>query len=124
MKCCFIHKLLVFVALALITSTTAGLKADDAGTKPVLRIVFFTPSAVEPPVSVRERLKEYVDYSQMFFSKWMKHWGYECNDPLAVNRDKDGYPEILYVKGRHTEASGRYKQLGFQPEVVATRVQT
>ncbi len=112
------HKLLVFVALALVASATTDLKADDAETKPVFRVVFFTPSDVEPPKGVRERLKEYVDYSQMFFAKWMKHWGYECEDSLAVNRDRDGYPEILYVKGRHTEASGHYKQLGFQPEVV------
>jgi len=110
---------IVLVALALIaTATPTGLMANGSEKTPVLRIVFFTPSDVEPPESVRERLKEYVDYSQMFFAKWMKHWGYECEDPLVVNRDEGGYPEILYVKGRHTEASGRYRQLGFQPEVV------
>jgi len=112
------HKLLMFVALALVVSATADLTADDAETKPVFRVVFFTPSDVEPPEGVRERLKEYVDYSRMFFAKWMKHWDYECKDPLRVNREEDGYPEILYVKGRHTEASGRYRQLGFQPEVI------
>ena len=106
---------LMLVALALIAAALpTGLAANDAEEKPVFRVVFFTPSDVEPPASVRERLKEYVDYSQMFFGKWMKHWGYERENPLAVNRDDDGYPDILYVKGRHTEASGRYRQLGFQ----------
>ena len=90
----------------------------DRLSKPVLRVVFFTPSDIEPPDGVRDRLREYVDYSQSFFAKWMKHWEYECDSPLAVNRDADGAPEILFVKGRHTEASGRYRQLGFQGEVV------
>ncbi len=111
------HNLIIFIAIVAAV-LTADLKADDAEEKPVFRVVFFTPSDVEPPEGVLERLKEYVDYSQMFFAKWMKHWGYECQDPLYVNRDEEGYPEILYVKGRHTLASGRYRQLGFQPEVV------
>ncbi|MGI9457620.1 MAG: hypothetical protein ACR2NU_13735 [Aeoliella sp.] len=111
---------LVFVTVTLIASTPASLGANNAETKPMFRVVFFTPSDVEPPAGVRERLKEYVDYSQMFFAKWMNHWEYECEDPLSVNHDGEGYPEILYVKGQHTEASGRYKQLGFQKEVVAT----
>ena len=114
-------RVLMLAATAMITTTLATeLKGDDAETKPVFRVVFFTPSDVDPPEGVRERLKEYVDYSQMFFAKWMNHWGYECKNPLAVNRDEDGYPEVLYVKGRHPEASGRYKQLGFQGEVVET----
>lgn len=110
------QRLLVLVALTLSTLAVTDLNADDA--QPVLRVVFFTPSDVEPPGGVRARLKEYVDYSQMFFAKWMKHWNYECADPLTVRRDEQGYPEILFVKGRHTEASGRYAKVTFQPEVV------
>jgi hypothetical protein len=111
--------LLASIAFALLAFGAAtGLKADIAGEKLVFRIIFFSPSDVEPPAGVRERIKEYVDYSQMFFAKWMKHWSYPCNEPLAVNRDEDGCPEILYVRGRHTEASGHYAQLGFQQEVV------
>ena len=86
--------------------------------KPVLRIIFFTPSDVEPPEGVDERMKEIVEYTQNFFSKWMKHWGYEVKEALPVKKNKDGYPEILYIKGEHTEASGRYKQLGFQTKVM------
>ena len=86
--------------------------------KPVLRIIFFTPSDVEPPEGVDVRMKEIVEYTQNFFEKWMKHWGYEVKEALPVKKNKLGYPEILYVKGEHAEASGKYKQLGFQSEVM------
>lgn len=112
---------LLAVALGLIgaASTVEG-NAADADEKPVFRVVFFTPSDVESPDGVRETLKEYVDYSQTFFAKWMTHWNYKCESPLQVIRDDEGYPEILYVKGRHTEASGRYRKPDFQGEVVDT----
>ncbi len=45
-------------------------------------------------------------------------WTHLREAPLVVNRDDDGYSEILYVKGRDTEASGRYRPLGFQLEAV------
>lgn len=108
------------LCLAVLTLTTCHNSVPAADDNPVLRVVFFTPSDVEPPEGVRERLKEYVDYSQAFFAKWMKHWKYDCESVLPVNRDDDGYPEILFVKGRHTEASGKYRTVGFEPEVVRT----
>lgn len=116
-------KAILVTLLAHFLVVNTALPADDAPTKPALRVVFFTPADVDPPEGVRERLKEHVDYAQAFFTKWMKHWGYECKSPLPVNRDKDGYPEILFVKGKHTEASGRYSKLGFQSEVVKTACQ-
>ena len=108
---------LCLAALTLATCHQGVRAADD---EPVLRVVFCTPSDVEPPEGVRERLKEYVDYSQAFFAKWMKHWKYDCEKVLPVNRDEDGYPDILFVRGRHTEASGKYRTVGFEPEVVHT----
>ncbi len=82
----------------------------------VLRVVFFTPSDVDPPPDAKQRMNEIVDYTQAFFAKWMKHWGYESEVVLPVARDEEGYPQILFVKGQHTAASGRYAKLGFQPE--------
>lgn len=104
-------------ALALPLGAAAEDKAD-ARAKLVVRIVFFTPKDVEPPEGVRERMTQIADYTQAFFSKWMKHWGYEPAQPLAIPRDKDGVPEILFFKGEHTQASGKYSRLGFQNEVV------
>ena len=89
----------------------------------MLRVVFFTPSDIEPPEGVRTRLKEHVDYAQSFYAKWMKHWDYAPEQPLSVNHDEDGFPRVLYVKGRHTEASGRYRQLGFEGEVIRSACQ-
>ena len=98
-------------------SAVAEEKSDTPG-KLAVRIVFFTPKDVEPPEGVRERMKRIADYTQSFYAKWMKHWGYEPAQLLAIPRDKDGVPEILFVKGEHTQASGRYSRLGFQDEVV------
>ena len=111
------NRYLLFIAALVTISPPSGF-ADEAKESPVLRVVFFTPSDVDPPQGVRERLKEHVDYAQFFYGKWMKHWGYESQQPLRVNQDKNGLPEVLFVRGRHAEASGRYRQLGFEGEVV------
>ena len=108
---------IMIVALAAPGAVTYGAEPNKPA-KPVLRIVFFTPSDVEPPEGAKERMKQIADYAQSFFGKWMKHWGYACDEPLAIRRDKNGYPEILFVKGRYTHASGRYKKLGFQMKAV------
>lgn len=52
------------------------LQASEVHTKPMLRVVLFTPADVEPPDGARLRLKEHVDYAQACFTKWMKHWGH------------------------------------------------
>lgn len=112
---------LAFALLSIVIGSQRTSSADESeDEKPVLRVVLFTPSDVEPPDGVRDRLNEHVEYSQMFYAKWMKRWGYECDHPVPVNLDQDEHPEILYVKGRHDEASGAYRQLGFEREVVET----
>jgi len=116
-------RLLALAAAILLPATlSAGEQSGDAP-KPVLRIAFFTPSDVEPPEIVRERMKQIVDYTQAFYGKWLKHWGYECYQALPVERDEDGYPVIFFFRGEHTQASGRYDQHGFQPEVIKTASQ-
>ncbi len=112
--------LLFTPSLQAATVDTTGVSSDDGL---VVRIVFFTPSDVEPPDGARQRMKEIVDYTQAFFAKWMKHWGYEPDVVLPVNRDKDGFPEILFVKGKHTLASGKYDKLGFANEIKETAAQ-
>jgi len=109
--------LALMAALALPLGAVAEGKSD-APAKLGVRIVFFTPKDVDPPEGVQERMKQIADYTQSFFSTWMKHWGYEPAQPLEIPRDKDGVPEILFFKGEHTQASGKYSRLGFQGEVV------
>jgi hypothetical protein len=88
--------------------------------EPRLRIVFFTPSDVAPPEGVEKRVTQMADYVEAFFGRWLKHWGYETERPLAPDRNTDGIPEILYIRGKHTEASGKYRRPDFQPEVIQT----
>ena len=111
---------LAFIVLLGSFGARVVLAAEESDNKLVLRVVFFSPSDIEPPEGVAERLKEYVDYAQMFFGEGLEHWGYPSKDPLPVLRDRDGNPEVLFVRGRHPKASGRYRELGFQPEVIAT----
>ena len=82
--------------------------------EPRIRIVFFTPSDVEPPAGVRERMKEVVDYGQAFYGHWLKHWGYEPENVLPVDRDENGIPIVYFVKGQETAASGKYDKVGIQ----------
>ena len=96
---------------------TAKLKNPE---EPRLRIVLFTPSDVAPPDGVEERVTQMANYVEDFFGRWMKHWGYEPERPLALDRGTNGVPEILYVRGKHTEASGKYRRPDFQPEVIQT----
>jgi hypothetical protein len=106
---------LISILIVLLFSV-ANVHADDA---PVLRIVLFTPSDVDPPKIAEERLTQIIDYTQDYFSKWIKHWGYDCKNPLAVKRDEKGTPEIFYVKGQYTKASGKYDKPGFARQVIA-----
>jgi hypothetical protein len=83
-----------------------------------IRIIFFTPSDVEPPNSVPSRMKEVVDYGQNFYSKWLTHWGYEPELVLPIDRDEQGIPQIYYVRGDQPAASGAYDSMGFHGAVM------
>lgn len=108
----------LLIALATGASSVACMADGEVDPSPVLRVVFFTPSDVEPPDGVKERLNESVLYAQQFYGKWLKHWGYDSKNPVPVKRDESGGLEILYVKGRHNDASGRYRQVGLESEAV------
>lgn len=82
-----------------------------------IRIVFFTPQDVDPPAGVPSRMQEVVDYGQAFYSHWLSHWGYEPENTLPIDRDKDGVPKIYYVRGDKPAASGAYDEVGFQGAV-------
>lgn len=112
--------ILSLIVAATVVSPAQSMADDEVVSSPVLRIVFFTPSDIEPPDGVKERLKESVDYAQQFYGKWLKHWGYVSPNPVPIIRDQNGLPQVLFVKGRHDESSGRYRQLGFEPEVIET----
>lgn len=78
-----------------------------------LQIVMFTPSDVELPADYKERMQEVTEYSDWFFKKWMNHWGYNCENPLKIQKDADGYPVMWRIKGKYTQSSGKYDELGY-----------
>ncbi|NQZ60559.1 MAG: hypothetical protein HRT88_24185, partial [Lentisphaeraceae bacterium] len=83
-----------------------------------LYMVFFTPADIKPPAGHKQKLKEIADYAEDFFAKWMKHWGYKCHTPLNIARDKKGFPEILYFKGKGDKNSGEYSVKYAQQTIV------
>ncbi len=78
-----------------------------------LQIVMFTPKDVELPDDYRERMREVTDYAEWFFEKWMAHWGYDCEKPLKISKDEQGYPILWRVAGKQSQSSGAYDKLGY-----------
>ncbi|MEW4526948.1 hypothetical protein [Maioricimonas sp. JC845] len=102
---------LLIAALALLAVAAPQTAiAEDAR----IRIVFFTPSDVDPPANCRQRMKDVVDYAQAYYGKWLRHWGYEPENVLPVDREEDGTPVIYFVKGDKPAASGAYDKVGIQ----------
>jgi hypothetical protein len=87
---------------------------------PSLRIVLFTPRDVEPPprADVKRRLTQFADYTEAFFDRWLRRWGYPPATAKLFVRDGDGTAEVLFVKGDRPVVSGRYKAPGFEEEVI------
>lgn len=105
------------VTIFLISAGVAS-GGEDPAPVPTLRIVLFTPADVEPPPGVERCLTQVADYTERFLVDWMKRWGYEPANKTRFRRDGDGTAEVLYVKGDHPLASGRYDKPGFQQEVI------
>lgn len=78
-----------------------------------LQIVLFTPSDVDLPDDYNQRMKEVTDYAEWFYKKWLNEWGYPCENPLKIRKDKEGYPIIWKIKGEQSQASGAYDKLGY-----------
>lgn len=111
----FVYSILLSIALS-----PFSLSAQASETAPpAVHIVMFTPSDIDPPEIAAKRINEIVDYTSDFFQKEMKRWGYKTEQSLSFARNPDGTARILYVKGQDTYASGRYKQLNFQREIVS-----
>lgn len=105
------------IGLVICASLLINSRQVSAAEEARVRIVFFTPSDVDPPEGVPDRMREVVDYGQAFYSKWLNHWGYEPENVLPIDRDEDGIPIIYYVQGDKDAASGAYDTVGFQEAV-------
>lgn len=118
------QKLLVLAFLLLgvllnATNSVAENKGNITDTKMKLHMVLFTPADKDFPEGYRDRYKEIADYAESFFVKWMNYWGYPCENPLKIERDANGYPTILKIKGKYNYDDPSYKKLaGIKKEVI------
>lgn len=84
-----------------------------------VRMVLFTAADVETPEDYLERFKGMADYTEAFFAKWMNHWSYPCDNPFRIERDAQGYPVVLAIKGEHNRDHESYEKLeGIKKEVL------
>lgn len=82
-----------------------------------LRVILFSAADEKPSANCFERLRQYVTYTEDYFTGWMKHWGFDPKQPLRADRDEQGRPRIYAVTGRKTKASGAYAKSNYQKEV-------
>jgi len=110
-----IRALLVVVVVSCFASDAFAAEAR-------VRIVFFTPSDVDPPENVPQRMKQVVDAGQAFYGRWMQHWGYEPEQVLPIDRDEQGRPVVYFVRGEETAASGKYDEIGYHGMIRETAI--
>lgn len=70
------------------------------------RVILFSAADERPNAACRQRLREYALYTEDYFARWMKHWGYAPKRSLTAERDAQGRPAIYAVNGRKTKGSG------------------
>lgn len=105
--------------LAVMLAVLAGWLPARAAEPPLpkINVVLFTPADVEPPKDAARRLTQVADYTEAFFVKWMKHWGYPPGREKFLDRNPDGSVRVLFVSGKEKRASGKYNKPGFEAEV-------
>lgn len=106
-----IRSLLLAVALAAIACPT--LKAEPVR----FRVVLFCAADEKPTEAAFERVRQYVRYTEDFYTRWMKHWDYAPKQSLQAEREANGRPAIYTVTGRSKKASGAYAKPNFNNEV-------
>ena len=99
MKKLFTSVLLVFILSAHLFSATKINEKVAETPEMKIRMVLFVPADKSFPDNYMERYKELADYTEAFFTKWMNHWGYPCENPLKIERDEKEYPVVLVMKG-------------------------
>jgi hypothetical protein len=80
--------------------------------------VFFTPSDVAPPPGVVSRLSLVADAAERFLVAGMTQWKYPPARQRFFRRTSDGSVEVLFVRGEHPLASGRYQKPTFAQEAI------
>lgn len=72
-----------------------------------LNIVYFVASDITPNPNYQERISTILLKHQLFFMKWMDHWGYGKKS-YGLPLDENGMVEIVTVNGAKTKAEYPY----------------
>lgn len=89
---------------------------------PLLNMVLFVPSDVEPPPGIQRRFAQIAAITEDFLVKEMTTNGYPPAVTTPFPRDENGNYKFLFVRGEHPVASGKYDKPGFQPSVIEAAV--
>ena len=79
---------------------------ESAAAEPMrFRVILFSAAGEDPKPACHERIRQYVEYTEDYYTRWMKHWGYAPKQALTAARNKSGQPEILAVQGKKAKAA-------------------
>lgn len=107
-----------YVAIVLVLTAMTARAAEPE--PPGVHLVLFSPSDLAPPPGAVERLQTLAEMTERFFRREMAAWGYPPARWTFFDREPDGTtPRILVLRGKSSQASGRYHQPDFAPEVIA-----
>ncbi|WP_144976079.1 hypothetical protein [Bremerella volcania] len=117
--------LFLFVALALplVHPVNHCWGQDSQQGQPLLNMVLFVPSDVEPPPGVQRRFAQIAAITEEFLVKEMTKDGYPPAVTTPFPRDKRGNYKFLFIRGEHPVDSGKYDKPGFQHVVIDAAVQ-
>jgi hypothetical protein len=66
---------------------------------PEIHLVLFVAAELEPPVDAEQKIAAAAEYTESFFVKWMKHWGYPPAQERIFPRDSNGRIRVLQIRG-------------------------
>lgn len=96
---------------------------DSQQGHPLLNMVLFVPSDVEPPPGVQRRFAQIAAITEEFLVKEMTKNGYAPTVTTPFPRDDSGNYKFLFIRGEHPVDSGKYDKPGFHFEVINSAVQ-
>ncbi|PQO27963.1 hypothetical protein C5Y96_16420 [Blastopirellula marina] len=89
---------------------------------PLLNMVLFVPSDVQPPPGVQRRFAQIAAITEDFLVKEMTKNGYPPAVTTPFPRDDSGNYKFLFIRGEHPMDSGKYDKPGFHPSVIEAAV--
>jgi hypothetical protein len=88
------------MAVLLIGPLVAFAKAQTVNNQvPEIHLVLFVAAGLQPPGDAEEKIAAAAEYTETFFVKWMKHWGYPPAQERIFPRGSNGRIQVLQIRG-------------------------